>query len=171
MSRRLRGFRTAKDLADAISADNVTVATIENLEAGRRADISVSQLLNIAMALRVPPVFLLVAVDAPGSALDLPNLSSAFDGMDVATFDAWMSGLPDGAYRETTEAGRSDRAKLQAARDLQSLLRERDRLAAVSSLDEGAPASSGTRARLIESQIAEVQKYLASVGWSPGEGS
>jgi transcriptional regulator with XRE-family HTH domain len=97
--RRQRGLLTARDLADAIPLDALSESVIQNIEAGRKAELSVSQLLNIAAALRVPPVVLLAPIGLPLHGPDVPNLSSDIAGMTTVEFDAWLSGASDGAYR------------------------------------------------------------------------
>ena len=76
-ARRARGRRTARELADTIVGGNLTEAIIENIEAGRKVALGVNQLLNIAMALRVPPGYMLAPLSEPDRPLDLPNLSDA----------------------------------------------------------------------------------------------
>jgi len=179
--RKLRGIRSTKDLADAIPGDNVTESILQNIEAGRKHDLSVSQLLNIAKALNVTPIFLLTPIRRPHAELDIANLSSSFDGMTVVEFDAWISGDPQGAYRWTTNDERSERSQLQAMRELDKLIRERKRLA--SNLDverslssaaadsEAAQPWDTTEERLSEAsrRITQLSSYLASAGWDLNE--
>jgi transcriptional regulator with XRE-family HTH domain len=176
--RKHRGIRTTKELADKIPGGNVTEAVLQNIEAGRKSDLSVSQLLNIANALSVSPVFLLAPVGHPTSTLDLPNLGHAFDGMTVVEFDAWVSGETDGAYRWTTTDERSERSELQAMRELDGLIRERKRLASNLEVEASLDALNGdsemgqawntTAARLEEAtrRIAQLSSYLTSAGWA-----
>jgi transcriptional regulator with XRE-family HTH domain len=175
--RKHRGIRTTKELADTIPGDNVTEAILQNIEAGRKSDLAVSQLLNIAHALGVSPLFLLAPVGRPLDTLDLPNLSPAFDGMTVVEFDAWISGETDGAYRWTTTDERSERTQLQAMRELDAHIRERNRLAsnlqvetalnaAADETDAGQPWNT-TQERLNDAnrRINQLSSYLASAGW------
>ncbi len=103
--RKQHGIRSAKALAELIPGDNVTESILQNIEAGRKDDLLVSQLLNIAKALRVTPIFLLAPIATPSARLDIANLSSSFDDMIVVQFDDWISGEPDGAYDWNTLAG------------------------------------------------------------------
>jgi transcriptional regulator with XRE-family HTH domain len=128
LARRQRGFRTTRELADAIPGGNVTSAVLENIESGRKADISVSQLLNIARALGVPASFLLAPLGSPSAPLDLPNLSDDFDGMTAAEFDCWLSATPASSYRPRFAAERTDIDTLNTLRELGTLRRELDRL-------------------------------------------
>lgn len=88
--RKRRGM-TARELAEAIHSDVVSTAVIQNIEAGRKPDLTVSQLLNIARGLGVSPLFLLAPVGRPFEALDLPNLSTELGTMNVSDFDNWVS--------------------------------------------------------------------------------
>lgn len=131
MARRQRGFRTTRELADAIPGGNVTEAVLENIESGRKADISVSQLLNIARGLNVPPSMLLAPLGRPNAEVDLPNLSDDFDGMSAAEFDCWLSATPASSYRPRLAAERSDIQTLSWLRELGTLQRELERLRTV----------------------------------------
>ena len=173
-ARRARGFRTAKDLAAAIEGGKLTEAIIENIEAGRKADLNVSQLFNIAMALKVPVSFLAAPMARPGANLDLPNLSAEFDTMTSEEFDGWLSSVTTGAYRVEHNAERNDRAELELLRELQALQRERQRLQVLLELGnsnedrQDNPLSSTTASRLadIARQIAVMQVQLQEAGWA-----
>lgn len=128
LARRERGYRTTRDLAEAVPGGNITSAILENIESGRKADISVSQLLNIARALNVPPSYLLAPIGNPNSTLDLPNLSGDFDGMTAAEFDCWLSATPASSYRPRLAAERTDINILATLRQLGTLRRELERL-------------------------------------------
>ena len=169
--RKQHGIRSAKALAELIPGDNVTESIVQNIEAGRKDDLLVSQLLNIAKALRVSPIFLLAPIATPSARLDIANLSSSFDGMTVVQFDAWISGEPDGAYDWNTLAERSERTQLHAMRELHEQIRERRRLAAKldAAIDTGAGWHAGdtTKGRLKDAdwRIAQLTSYLSSAGW------
>ena len=128
LARKERGFRTTRDLADAIPGGNITQAILENIESGRKADISVTQLLNIARGLGVPMSMLLAPIGTPDAELDLPNLSDDFAGMTAAEFDCWLSATPASSYRPRVAAERADIDILTSLRELGSLRREIDRL-------------------------------------------
>ncbi|KFF58074.1 hypothetical protein JF66_21345 [Cryobacterium sp. MLB-32] len=175
--RKQHGIRSTKDLADAIPGDNVTESILQNIEAGRKQDLSVSQLLNIAKALNVTPIFLLTPIGRPHARLDIANLSSSFDGMTVVEFDAWISGDPQGAYRWTTYDEHSERTQLQAMRELDKLTRERKRLASNLDVERSLSSAAGetgatqpwdtTEERLSEAnrRISQLSSYLATAGW------
>lgn len=172
MARRQRGFRTTRDLADAIAGGNVTEAVLENIESGRKADLSVSQLLNIARGLNVPLSMLLAPIGRPDSELDLPNLSDDLAGMTAAEFDCWLSATPASAYRPRTAAERDDIATLSSLRELGTLSRELERLRIVlevqaassdPDLNEASPEVRGRIERLAE-EASRVAAILASGG-------
>ena len=175
--RKRHGIRSAKDLADLMPGGNVTEAILQNLEAGRKQDLSVSQLLNISHALRVPPVFLLAPIGRPHDPLDLVNLSDTFKGMTVAEFDAWISGEMNGTYRWRDLTERTERSQLEAMRELISSLRERRRLttnvaieAELTPLNEvtNDPAIwDTTQEQLAEAnrRIEQLSNYLSDAGW------
>lgn len=128
LARRQRGFRTTRELADAIPGGNVTEAVLENIESGRKADISVSQLLNVARGLNVPPSMLLAPMGSPNAEVDLPNLSDDFAQMTAAEFDCWFAAIPASSYRPRLAAERSDIEMLASIRELGTLRRELERL-------------------------------------------
>lgn len=179
-ARKDRGMRTAADLAAAIPGGMVKESTIQNVEAGRKLELTVSQLLNIALALRLPPAFLLAPIGNPDGALDLPHLSQDFSTMVVAEFEGWFSGNTNGAYFITSAAEHRDRNQLQALREFKAELRERTRL--IQSLDlekemsstvGGSPdgaLESETVARLRETdrRLKKLSEYLESAGLDVG---
>lgn len=73
--RRLCGFSTAADLAAALRDTRITAATLANIESGRRADISVAQLIEISRTLQISPMMLLVDVFNPSDVPDIRGLS------------------------------------------------------------------------------------------------
>ncbi|GAA0990106.1 hypothetical protein GCM10009563_00360 [Subtercola frigoramans] len=174
--RRQRGLLTARDLADAIPLDALSESVIQNIEAGRKAELSVSQLLNIAAALRVPPIVLLAPIGLPLHGPDVPNLSSDIAEMTTVEFDAWLSGASDGAYRWKTKDERAERGELQAMRELQTQLQERARLRSIleienedplteTQLNEQAWESTSERITNVQRRIDQLQTYLTSAGW------
>jgi transcriptional regulator with XRE-family HTH domain len=89
--RRLAGIETAKDLAARIGNEKITASVIQNIESGRKADLSVSQLLNISRAVEVSPVQLLASIDRPFDRLDLVGLSPSMATMTGLELDSWIS--------------------------------------------------------------------------------
>jgi len=171
LARRERGYRTTGDLADAIPGGNVTEAILENIESGRKADISVSQLLNIARGLGVPISMLLAPIGTPGSNLDLPNLSDDFEEMTAAEFDCWLSATPLSSYQPRLASERSDIATLNTLRELGTLRREIDRVRLVrnvrkSSGDEDLATDTDIESRLesVEREAERLAALLTSSG-------
>ena len=175
-ARKVRGIRTAADLAAAIPGGKVTEAIIQNIEAGRKTDITVSQLLNIAFAIRIPPIYLLAALGDPEAKLDLANLSDDLTDMTPAELDAWINGSTDGAYRWKTVQERSERAQLDAFREYQQLLAERTRLRAIAEIEKNDALTESqlseqtwetTQDRIDNTQrrISQITEYLGSAGW------
>lgn len=162
-ARRVRGFRTTRELAAAMPGSKISEHVLENIEAGRKSDLQVSALLSIARALRVPPAFLLAPLTEPTRAVDLPNLSDDVGSMSVAEFDAWLAGDSEGAFRSSDPSERNDLAELAAFRELQHLQREIQREGVIREV-ESSPTSAGRRSYL-EAQTAELTKFLTSAGW------
>ncbi|MBF4512025.1 helix-turn-helix domain-containing protein [Plantibacter sp. VKM Ac-2885] len=61
--RKLRGFKTAEALAEFIPDNAVSRSTIVNIEAGRKSDPSIRDVLAIAYGLRVSPLSLIFDVE------------------------------------------------------------------------------------------------------------
>jgi len=169
--RRKRGFNSTKALAEA-SSGKITEAMLTNIESGRRSDLQVSQLLNIARALDVPPSMLLAPTSRPDAPLDLPNLSADFDGMSAAEFDCWLSATPASFYRPRLAAERNDIATLTTLREFGTLRRELERLQYVfdvyaSSGDPDlADGNSELRERIerLRADANRVAEFLATAG-------
>ena len=146
-------------------------ATIENIELGRKASIDVIQLLNIAMALRVPLTYLLVPIGSPDEMVELPGLSADFDSMTVAEFDAWLAGTVDGARRATSLEERSAAVELEALRLWLAQRSEVARLEAVVELemstDLDARTADSTRVRLASArrEADQHRELLRNAGW------
>jgi transcriptional regulator with XRE-family HTH domain len=183
-ARKARGIRSTKALSELIGNGTVTEATLQNIEAGRLTNLSVSQLLNIAFALKVAPSFLLAPLAKPDSQIDLQGLSDGLTRMTVSEFDGWLSGANDGRYRPTTAAELSERTELEALRALENLLRERTRLEILAKIEADASESGvGEKAwdraedkiAVVKRQINEARQYLETAGWlidgsdGPGE--
>lgn len=168
--RRARGMRTSKELADAIGG-TMTVSIIENIELGRKSNLDVAQLLSIAMALQVPPSYVLAPMNTPDAPLDLPGLSPAFDGMTAIEFDAWLASLESGAHHPTTLDGRTMRFELAALREWWAATAEVSRLKVLQRLENEEDLSDYTRST--SQQISETQReadrlatMLNAGGWA-----
>lgn len=172
----MRGFKSTKELAAAIPGDSVTGSILQNIEAGRKNDLAVAQLLNIAAALKLSPLFILAPLGSPHEHLDLPNISPAVAGMSVAEFDAWVSGLTDGSYRALSADELSERTQLEAFRELLAARRELRRLELRPRIDEWREAPTGSDDQAIldgdqfriddtKRRISQLEIYLGSAGW------
>ncbi len=176
--RKARGIRTTRELADLIAGAAVTESIIENIESGRKVSLDVTQLLNIAMALEVPPSYLLAPVGAPRSKVDLAGLSNAFKEMTAIEFDAWMSGATGTTYVPVSANERYARLELEALREITLLDAELDRLEVARRAAHEVSHDIGVldfvtsyQERIGHAQIERdrLHAYLTSCGWDlPG---
>ena len=170
-ARKARGM-SARELAVAIGGVP-SQATIENIELGRKAAVDVVHLLNIAMALRVPPSYLLAPMGNPDDVLDLPGLSQDFDRMTAIEFDSWLSSAADDLYRPKSIEERNAVNELQALRAWKSQLTEVARLETAlelerqSSVEHEAGYLRATEHRLADArkEASRLQAFLSSAGW------
>jgi transcriptional regulator with XRE-family HTH domain len=178
--RKARGFASTKALAEAIPGDSVTESILQNVEANRKNDLAVAQLLNIAWVLRVSPLFILAPLGTPHEHLDLPNIVDDIRDLEVGEFDAWISGI-SGIYRPITAYESSERGQLEALRELLRARREAHRLDVLIRIEDELPVIdedavnewSDPRQRLadVDRQIAELEGYLGSAGWTTARSS
>lgn len=180
--RKKRGFASAKALADAIPGDSITDSILRNIEAGRKNDLAVAQLLNLAWALRVSPLFILAPLGLPDDHIDLPNVIPDVQKLTTKEFDAWVSGDLSGTYRPVIADEMTERLQLDALHDLFRAQREASRLRAITQLSkeaeelgDSAPISGegewrnfAPRLAEAERSIAELQTFLESAGWIVG---
>ncbi|MEY9853077.1 transcriptional regulator with XRE-family HTH domain [Leifsonia sp. EB41] len=161
-ARRERGFRTAREFADSLSGGNVTAAVVENIESGRKADISITQLLNIAHGLGTPPSYLLAPIGRPNAKMDLPNLNDELADMTAAEFDCWLSATPLSSYRPRWAGERVDIEALGSLRQLGTFQRELERLRLVMNVQSASGDADLLRANKdIKRQIDTVSKEVA----------
>ena len=170
-ARKARGM-SARELAEAIGGVP-TQSTIENIELGRKASIDIVQLLNIAMALRLPISYLLAPMGAPARALDLVGLSADFSSMTALEFDAWLSSANGGARVPVTLDERNAMSELQALRDWTTKIDEIHRLEAAlelersaEHLDESSPSRVEDRLESARRESDRLLSFLRSAGWS-----
>lgn len=171
--RKARGFTSAKALSDAIPGESITESILQNIEANRKNDLAVAQLLNLAAALKVSPLFILAPLGSPNEHLDLPNIAAEVASMSVAEFDAWVSGLTGGAYRPATADEMSERTQLEALRELLAQRVERRRLVVLLQLssDDGSSVAKPEwedfqlRIDQADRRISSLEKFLGSAGW------
>lgn len=91
--RKSAGIETAADLATRIGHPKITTSVIQNIESGRKQDLTVLQLLEIACAIRVSPLMLLVSMNDRSRLIDIPAVGEELAGMTVEEFDRWASML------------------------------------------------------------------------------
>jgi len=89
--RKARGFKTAAALAEAIPNDAVSASVIQNIESGRKVDVTVAQLLDIAWAMRVSPAHLIVPVHTPMEKFQYPGVGTDVADMSVNDALAWIT--------------------------------------------------------------------------------
>jgi transcriptional regulator with XRE-family HTH domain len=130
--RKLVGFRSSKSLADAINNPLISESVIRNIENGRKAEVSIVHLLEIAWAIGVSPIVLLLDYSTPTQPAKIPGLGPNFDPATVAEVDEWFS-MPWAydAVRYSSELlydhGAADElAKVSLVRDYRKLIMERD---------------------------------------------
>lgn len=171
-ARKARGM-SARELAEAIGGVP-SQSTIENIELGRKASIDVVQLLNIAMALRVPVVYLLAPMGIPDGDLDMTGLSQDFQAMSPSEFDAWLSAV-GGARLPSSLEERNAVTELQALRELNANTSEiariesRLHLELTSDLhDHGPGAVIPLQEQLQRAQrdVERLKAFLRSAGWA-----
>lgn len=147
----------------------ITSAVLENIESGRRSNLDVSHILNIAYTLHVPVTALLAPLARPNDHVDLPNLIEPIAGMTVAQFDAWIAGITTADYTPTTADERNDLAQLQALRELQTSRRELHRLEVVAQLSSDQPdilrQTTTDQIDATKARIENLREYLLSAGW------
>lgn len=170
-ARKARGM-SARELAEAIGGIP-TQSTIENIETGRKVSVDVVQLLNIAMATRVPLSFFLAPLADPDGPLDLPGLSPQFSSLNVAEFEAWLAAAPDGAYRPFSIEERNAISELHALRELRAQLSEVNRLEVALSLqrdianglEEALISTNDEKLRRARQEVERLSVFLRSAGW------
>ena len=170
-------MRSQADLANAVNHESVTAAVVQNLEAGRKAELTISQLLNIAFALQVPPSFLLAPLGNSTAKLDLPNLAPGVASMAPVEFDAWFSGLAGGAHRYNSTEEQQSISQLEAIRELAQARRELIRLRTIERLESQdgrskPPVAGELPWDSLQDQIAsadarakKIEKYLQASGF------
>lgn len=171
-ARKARGM-SARELAEAIGGVP-TQSTIENIELGRKASIDIVQLLNLAMALKLPMSYLLAPMGTPDSSLDLVGLSHEFSSMSASELDAWLSSVPNGGRIPTTLEERNAVSELQALREWKGKTSEIARLEAVLQLEQAnATSDAGIYLRTTTVRLQDAHReaerlvsFLRSAGWS-----
>lgn len=89
--RRAAGFSSRDELAEAIGNPSVSATVIKNIEAGRKADISIVHLFEIAFAIGVSPIVLLLDFSKPYQEARIVGLGPNFAGATNNDLDEWFS--------------------------------------------------------------------------------
>lgn len=161
-ARKARGIRSIRELAALLSGTSLTESVLENIEAGRKTDMPISELLNLSHVLRVPPALLLAPLGNATLRVDLPNLSPGLAEMTLAQFDGWFSGDTSGEYRAASPEERRDLTEVEAFRELQRLRRELVRQRAMQGLEESVDS---TRLGYLIQQVSQLEGFLETSGW------
>lgn len=86
-----RGYRSARELAEAIPNARLTAKVINNIEIGRKLDLTVVELLELSRALDVAPQLLLVHYHRPYDRTETPGVSGGIATMSGVEFVEWLS--------------------------------------------------------------------------------
>src|SRR5579875_3833696 len=89
--RKQLGFDSAQALS-ARTSGRVSTSVLQNIESGRKQDISVAQLLEISRALGISPLLLLAPLESPTAPLDLAGVGPELLRMTAIEFDEWVRG-------------------------------------------------------------------------------
>ncbi|GAA1061638.1 helix-turn-helix domain-containing protein [Agromyces bracchium] len=169
-ARRQRGYRTTRDLAEALTGTKITESVLENIESGRKADLTLGQFLSIAYALRIAPSYLLARMVEPDGPLDLQNLSDDLNALTASEFDAWLSGSSAGGHRPGSTIERQERHDLDLLRELAATQREITRQEVIHALDEDgrqhqtSSGSAASRLRALREREVDLAQLLESSG-------
>jgi len=175
--RKARRIKSTAELAALIPGTPLSGAVLRNIESGTKPDLAVSELLNIARALNVSPIYLLTPIREPEALLDLPNLSSNFDHMTAIEFDEWLSGSSDTIHEWTTPDDFGERNQIRAMRELERQKLELDRISRLSanipqsylpstadSPNDKMGADEKRKAEIVH-QIGRLTGFLEAAGW------
>lgn len=85
--RRVAGM-TAEDLANAVG-NGLTRTAVAKLENGHRVEVSTELLVQLAWALQVPPMVLLLPLENPNAQVEVGAVRSTMEGLGY-----WIEGIP-----------------------------------------------------------------------------
>lgn len=80
-----RGW-TAEELAARVPDDSITRTVITNVESGRKRDLTATELAQLAAALNVSPIALLVDIDRPFDPVEIPGLPRSYAELTTAEY-------------------------------------------------------------------------------------
>ena len=86
-----RGYRSARELAEAIPNRRLTAKVVSNIEVGRKLDLTVVELLELSRALRFSPQDLLVDYRRPYEPTAIPGVSEEIATMPTVDLLEWFS--------------------------------------------------------------------------------
>lgn len=89
--RRAAGFSSREAYAAAINNPAVSAAVIKNIEAGRKADISVVHLFELSYPLGVSPLVLLLDFARPNDLAQIQGLGPNFEEATIRDIDEWVT--------------------------------------------------------------------------------
>jgi hypothetical protein len=134
---------------------------MQNIESGRKADITIPQMLEIARALEVSPMMLLVDPDRPREPVEV-----GAESMSLEKFDEWWSSRSPYEWEMPRNYGESLGWKLRELRRWWAMLDELQRLTRRMQLEPEIgpdnpdnPSYRNTRRR-IETGLQELQEHV-----------
>ena len=104
--RKNAGFSTASEFAAEIVNPKITAATIANIESGRRAYVSVAELFEIAFALKVSPLLLMVDYFKPSATPEIKGLGIETGYLTNKEISDWVT-LKSAPYEADTNSSYS----------------------------------------------------------------
>ena len=108
-----RGFRTISDFASHLDSKSLSLAILKNIESGRRKEVSVHHLLELADGLRVTPLVLLFDMRDPLGQTDLPGLPPRLAARTNEDLEYWVAlNLEDARFDEVWERRSEEEAAL-----------------------------------------------------------
>ncbi len=102
--RAMLGIRSTTALADRIGNPKITPVVIQNIEAGRKTEVTIGQVIDIAAGLGISPLLLLVDIQRPFE-IDATVVDGglALTAMTPAEFLTWARVDPAGTRPESPE--------------------------------------------------------------------
>jgi transcriptional regulator with XRE-family HTH domain len=160
--RKLNGW-TAQQLATNTDGA-VSRATIANIESGRRAHLGLEQFLAICLALRVPPVALLVDLEQPFEPAEIQFPGSAPRPLDPVAPNSSIARWLNGQHPVVaTRAGRRVAQILELTEVYRSVI---DAVAAAEAADRVGPDRSTRGREELDAEGRLVRQQLIDAGVS-----
>lgn len=163
------GIKSTRELAEKLGNGQLSESVLQNIESGRRADITTRQLMEIAWALGVSPLVLLLPQNRPMDFLDPGGESPVLAGVRVR--DAMRNFMVWEAYNEDdNEAQANARFIARGTQQLYTCLRELQHREIVLSTDKPEQIGPDAREQLLNeglnlvSQVDILKSRLAALG-------